>query len=126
MYFCIHSFARQVFVHPRRPRGSQSGRKKRRDESFHVLETFAFSPDPTDCPWVSEDGVCLVLWLMIQKWGTRRGKLARLGFFPIFSFSCSIPLHARCPLLLFWATLRYQGEMTSRMIKGAARNTIFL
>ena len=26
---------REVFVHPRRPRGSQSGREKRRDESFH-------------------------------------------------------------------------------------------
>ena len=55
----------QVHNHPRRPRGSQSGREKRRDESFHVrakalspvLENFrrAFL-DPTDCPWVSEDG----------------------------------------------------------------------
>ena len=52
--------------HPRRPRGSQSGREKRRDESFQVraallpvLENFrpAFSPDPTDCPWISEDAV---------------------------------------------------------------------
>ena len=33
---------------------------------------------------------------------------------------------ARSPLRLFGAILRYQGEMTSRMIKGAARNTIFL
>ena len=55
--------------HPRRPRGSQSCREKGRDESFQVrakeralssvLENFrrAFSPDPTDCPWVSEDVV---------------------------------------------------------------------
>ena len=35
-------------IHPRRPRGSQSGREKRRDESFQAQ---------TDCPWVSEDGV---------------------------------------------------------------------
>ena len=44
-------------THPRRPRGSQSGREKRRDESFQVVENFrpAFSPDPTECPWVSED-----------------------------------------------------------------------
>ena len=36
------------------PWGSQSGREKGRD----VLENFCpiFSPDPTDCPWVSEDG----------------------------------------------------------------------
>ena len=34
--------------HPRRPRGSQSGREKRREESFQAQ---------TDCPWVSEDGV---------------------------------------------------------------------
>ena len=44
-------------------KGSQSGREKRRDESFQVrakepvLENFcrAFSPGPTDCPWASED-----------------------------------------------------------------------
>ena len=48
-------------THSRRPRGSQSGRVKRRDESFQawadVLENFcrAFSPGPTDRPWVSED-----------------------------------------------------------------------
>ena len=70
--------------HPRRPRGSQSSREKRRDESIFcaqsgagirlkfwkwcgesrypgalppLLENFrrAFSPEPTDCPWVSED-----------------------------------------------------------------------
>ena len=34
--------------HPRRPRGSQSGREKRRDESFQAQ---------TDCLWVSEDGL---------------------------------------------------------------------
>ena len=28
-------FLFQLFVHPRRPRGCQSGREKRRDESFH-------------------------------------------------------------------------------------------
>ena len=56
-----------TLVHPRRPRGSQSGREKERDESFQVrakepafspvLENFrrALSSDPTDCPWVSED-----------------------------------------------------------------------
>ena len=50
--------------HPRRPRGSQSGREKRRDESFllrallTVTENFrpAFYPDPTDFLWVSEGG----------------------------------------------------------------------
>ena len=35
-------------AHPRRPRGSQSGREKRRDESFQAWKL-------TDCPWVSED-----------------------------------------------------------------------
>ena len=46
-------------THSRRPRGSQSGRVKRRDESFQawadVLENFcrAFSLGPTDRPWVS-------------------------------------------------------------------------
>ena len=30
----------------------KSGWEKRRDESFRP----AFSPDPTDCPWVSEEG----------------------------------------------------------------------
>jgi len=33
---------------------------------------------------------------------------------------------ARSPLRLLWAILRYQSKMTSRMIKEAARNTIFL
>ena len=53
-----------VLCHPRRPRGSQPGREKRWDESFQVrvlltaTENFrpTFSPDPTDCPWFSEDG----------------------------------------------------------------------
>ena len=54
-------------THPWRPRGSQSGQVKRRDERFQAwaeelfrlcLKTFgrAFSPGPTDRPWVSEDG----------------------------------------------------------------------
>ena len=50
--------------HPRRPRDSQSGREKRRDESFQAraketLENFcrAFSPDPTDYTWLSENSV---------------------------------------------------------------------
>ena len=46
--------------HPRRPRGSQSGRVKRRDESFQAWRLFrpwlkTFVEHPTDCPWVSED-----------------------------------------------------------------------
>ena len=55
-------------THPRRPRGSQWGREKRRDESFQVrpdlLENFrsAVSPDPTDGPWVSEDGRDSMFW----------------------------------------------------------------
>ena len=59
-------------THPRRPRSSQSGREKRRDESFQValspvLENIrpALSPDPTDCPWVSEDGVRGVFHIVI-------------------------------------------------------------
>ena len=67
--------------------------------------------------------VRLVLWLMILKWGTGNGELARLGFVPIFNFL--FDPRARSPLLLFWAILRYQGEITSRMIKGAARNTSY-
>ena len=45
--------------HPRRPRarGSQSGREKRRDESFRR----AISPGRTDCPWVFEDGTLAML-----------------------------------------------------------------
>ena len=58
-------------THSRRPRGSQSGRVKRRDESFQawadVLENFcrAFSTGPTDRPWVSEDKdyTTMALWL---------------------------------------------------------------
>ena len=45
-------------THPRRSRGSQSGREKRDNEvSKLVLENYrpAFSPIRTDCPWVSED-----------------------------------------------------------------------
>ena len=52
-------------AHPRRPRGSQSGRVKRRDESFQPeLENFcrAFSPGPTDRPWVSEDAYSQARW----------------------------------------------------------------
>ena len=50
----------QRVTHSRRPRGSESGRVKGRDESFQALArtwklSSAFSPDPTDCPWVSED-----------------------------------------------------------------------
>ena len=41
-------------IHPQRPRGSQSGWEKRWDESFQNVPP-AFSPDPTDCRWVSED-----------------------------------------------------------------------
>ena len=59
LYTCIR--------YPRRQRGSQSGQEKRRDNSFQrapspVFENFrrAFSPDPTDCPWVSEDGPTLM------------------------------------------------------------------
>ena len=48
-------------AYPRRPRGSESGREKRRDER-------TFSPNPTDCPWVSEAGVdgCILdhFWLI--------------------------------------------------------------
>ena len=55
----------------RRPRGSQSGRVKRRDESFQawadVLENVcrAFSPGPTDRPWVAEDKdyTTMAFWL---------------------------------------------------------------
>ena len=58
-------------THSRRPRGSQSGRVKRLDESFQawtdVLENFcrAFSPGPTDRPWVSEDKdyTTMAFWL---------------------------------------------------------------
>ena len=58
-------------THSRRPRGSQSGRVKRRDESFQawadVLENFcrAFSLGPTDRPWVSEDKdyTTMAFWL---------------------------------------------------------------
>ena len=32
----VHFFFRQPFSHPRRPRGSKSGREKRRDESLKV------------------------------------------------------------------------------------------
>ena len=53
--------------YPRRAKGSQSGGEKRRDKSFPeapspVLDNSrrAFSPDPTDCPWVSEDGPTLM------------------------------------------------------------------
>ena len=52
-------------AHPRRPWGSQSGRVKRRDESFQpVLENFcrAFSPGPTDRSWVSEDAYSQARW----------------------------------------------------------------
>ena len=42
------------YSHPRRPRSSQSGRENRRDESFQNFRR-AYSLDPTDCPWVSED-----------------------------------------------------------------------
>ena len=42
----VHFFFRQPFSHLRRPRGSQSGREKRRDESFKVR---AKEPLDTDC-----------------------------------------------------------------------------
>ena len=38
-------------MHPRRPRGQSVGS----GEFEHFRP--AFSPDPTDCPWVSEDAV---------------------------------------------------------------------
>ena len=77
----------QGVLHPRKPRGSQSGREKRRDESFQVREKEPLGThshrtisknssgcqllighsncfvllcpigEQTDCPWVSEDGV---------------------------------------------------------------------
>ena len=52
-------------AHPRRPRGSQSGRVKRPDGSFQpVLENFcrALSPGPSDRPWVSEDAYSQMRW----------------------------------------------------------------
>ena len=107
-----------AIYHPRRPRGSQSGREKRRDESLKVrakeplgtdshrtisknssgcrllighkkcfvllcpigeqfLPSFrpAFSPDPTDCPWVSEEAVYLVLRSSSCYRGGSRGKV---------------------------------------------------
>ena len=49
-------------VHPPRPRGSQPDREKRNvfkhfRRAWKLTENFrrAFSPGPTDCPWVSED-----------------------------------------------------------------------
>ena len=62
----LRCLSRRSLAHPRRPRGSQSVREKRRDKSFQaqallpVLENFrhAFSPGPTDCPWASEDVPC--------------------------------------------------------------------
>ena len=58
-----HHFLSQTFFiclqrHPpdrRRPKGSQSGREKRREEIFPVNFNRAFSPDPSDCPLGSED-----------------------------------------------------------------------
>ena len=61
---------------------------------------------------------------MIIKRETGSGELARLGFVPIFFIFLFDPC-ARSPLRLFWEILRYQGEMASRMIKGAARNTYY-
>ena len=42
-----------------------------------LLENFrpAFSPDPTDCPWVSEDGVDPIMYLKYKKWQWRKLKL---------------------------------------------------
>ena len=59
-----HNQVRWDEFHPRRPRGSQSGRVKRRDKSFQAwaelfrlwLKTFVAPFLPTDRPWVSEDG----------------------------------------------------------------------
>ena len=31
---------------------SRAGREKRSNESFQAFVSRAFSPDPTDCPWV--------------------------------------------------------------------------
>ena len=46
MQFCTYTD-----THPRRPKGSQSGREERNNEVFKLV----FSPNTTDCPWVSED-----------------------------------------------------------------------
>ena len=61
-----HNQVRWDEFHPRRPRGSQSGRVKRRDKSFQAwaelfrlwLKTFfaPFLPARLTAPWVSEDG----------------------------------------------------------------------
>ena len=40
----------QLCTHPRRPRGSQSGREKRRDESFQVLRLYFKTFVPTSLP----------------------------------------------------------------------------
>ena len=57
-----HFFSQTFFIclqrhppDPRRPKGSQSGREKRREEIFPVNFNRAFSPDPSDCPLGSED-----------------------------------------------------------------------
>ena len=55
-----------VQAHSRRPKGSQSGRGEKVRRKFSsagerallplVFFRRTFSPGPTDCPWVSEDG----------------------------------------------------------------------
>ena len=56
-----HFFSQTFFIclqrhppDPRRPKGSQSGREKRREEIFPVNFNRAFSPDPSDCPLGSD------------------------------------------------------------------------
>ena len=58
-------------VHPRRPRGSQSGWEKRGARTWNGFRR-AFSPDPTDRPWVSEDGISTIIKTCRKIWS---GKL---------------------------------------------------
>ena len=78
-------------VHPRRPRGSQSGWEKRGARTWNGFRR-AFSPDPTDRPWVSEDGIsiaCVAGAKRGGKGGARKAPLSPLppSPFPFFPFS---------------------------------------
>ena len=90
--WCWSPTCRPGSVHPRRPRGSQSGWEKRGARTWNGFRR-AFSPDPTDRPWVSEDGIsiaCVAGAKRGGKGGARKAPLSPLppSLFPFFPIPC--------------------------------------
>ena len=61
LFGAVVHHSRTEFAHPRRPRGSQSGREKRRDESFQVRAKEPLGTDSYQTISKISSGCCLLI-----------------------------------------------------------------